>query len=70
MFLEDCQKLPSEDSEDEDMLSDGSNNEDDNKDAGDFGVEDGQDVSDKDTQELIGRALNNIEEVEIEQGMY
>lgn len=52
------------------MLADGSNNEDDNKDAGDFGVEDGQDVSDKDTQELIGRALNNIEEVEIEQGMY
>ncbi|CAH0023584.1 unnamed protein product [Clonostachys rhizophaga] len=69
-FLEDCQKLPSEDSEDEDMLSDGSNNEDDNNDAEDFGVEDGQDVPDKDTQELIGRALNNIEKAEIEQGMY
>ncbi|CAG9951322.1 unnamed protein product [Clonostachys rosea f. rosea IK726] len=69
-YLEDCQKVPSEDSEDEDMLSDGSHNEDGNNDAEDFGVEDGQDVSDQDTQELIGRALNNIEEVEIEQGMY
>ncbi|CAI6014052.1 unnamed protein product [Clonostachys chloroleuca] len=63
MFLEDCQKLPSEDSEDEDMLSDGSNNEDDNKDAGDFGVEDGQDVSDKDTQELIGPIISPLRSI-------